>query len=56
MEPDFANEISGRTDEPLPLGRLERVVLIVAASIIGAAFAGLLLIGATALWRAAGMG
>jgi micrococcal nuclease len=53
MEPDFANEISGRNNEPLPLGRLERVVLVVAGTLCGVTIAILLLAGAASLCSAA---
>lgn len=50
---DFADELAGRdTGAPRPAIRLEKLALIAAGSLCGAALAGLLLVGASAIWKA----
>lgn len=55
MKPDFSDELSGRSAEPLPASRIEKVALGIAAMfrlLCFAVIAGLLLLGATAVWKA----
>lgn len=52
MEPDFSDDVSGRSAETLPASRLEMAVLIGAGTFIGVAVAAVLLVCATALWKA----
>ena len=52
MKPDFSDELSGRSAEALPASRLETAVLIGAGTFFGVAIAAVMLVCATALWKA----
>ena len=52
MKPDFSDELSGRSAEALPASRLEKAALIGAGTFFGVAIAAVMLVCATALWKA----